>query len=252
MSFNILLWCDEMISYLKENDIEFRNGVAILPRASIYDGPIKMISTYKYRRDIPIDKRESSLLCYFMLEPDLKPRMDKIKEEISEIKKYGGICGFDLSPCVGMLRPRQRLSILTNSLFNCFCAVNEIKILPNSRVGDFSTMSMTVGFPDEVGFVSGKLGCNNSGFKNYGLYQLGLTIDSKNPPFLVIYGGLSIKDARKIFRYSKRSDFKIYVFRDRRDRVRNDAKDYYFAYEEGMIKKFFSPNNNEGGERNEC
>lgn len=251
MSFNILLWCDVMISYLKENDIEFRNGVAVLPRTAIYEGPIKMISTYKYRRDIPHEIKKDSLLCYFMLEPDLIPRMKKIIKELSEIKEYGGICGFDLSPCLGMLMPRQRLSILANSLFNCFCGVNGIKILPNSRVGDFSTMSMTVGFPDDVGFVSGKLGCNNYGFKNYGLYQLGLTINSKNPPFVAIYGGLSLKDARKIFRYSKRSDLKIFVFRDRRDRVRNGAKDYYYAYENGVIKKFPSPNNEEGGERNE-
>lgn len=248
MNFNILTWCDNIISHLKENEIIFDNGVAILPKESIYTGPIEMLSTYKYRRDIPPNLQKSSLLCFFMPEENLFPRLRSIHDDITEFQKYGGICGFDLSPSIGMLIPRQKLSILINSLYNCYCAIHGIKILPNSRVGDFSTLSMTSSFPNNVGFISGMLGCNKYGFKNYGLYQLCLTISTKNPPVIYIYGGLSKKDATLLFKYSPRNDFKIFVFRDRRNRKRNNAQNYFFSYSDSKDVKKSSLYDIKGGD----
>lgn len=48
----------------------------------------------------------------------------------NEIISHCGVSGFDLSPSIGMLRPRQRLSILVNAIHACYLGTKGIKILP--------------------------------------------------------------------------------------------------------------------------
>lgn len=178
MKFNIFRWCDERLTQLKDSGIEIRDGVAFMPETMIYSGEVKCISTYKYRNDIPAEHRENSLLCNFMPDSDLFVRLAKLEEDYEEIKAYGGICGQDISPSIGMLRPRQQFSILINSIYNCCVGLRGTKILPNSRVGDLKTMSMIHSFPSGVSFIAGLHGCKNYGFKDYGLYQLRLLLVS--------------------------------------------------------------------------
>lgn len=234
---NILIWCDEKISQLKEAGVVFDSGVAIIPLEFIYQDEVSMVSTFKYRNDIPEGIRDNALLTYFMPDDNLFNRMRKIEEEIPIMKEFGGICGFDLSPSVGMLRPRQRLSILINSVFNAYCGIHGVKVLPNSRVGDFGTMSMAKSFPAGVNFITGKHGCNSYGFREYGLYQLCIQIHEKQPNTLYVYGNVSLKEAGKIFRYSKNKEFRIITFPDRRNRVRNRSRPYVIRIEDGKLTK---------------
>lgn len=240
MRFNILMWCDDMITQLKESDISFENGVAVMPKDFIYQDEVSMVSTYKYRNDIPDRLKKTSLLAYFMPDDNLFNRIKKVEAEIPILKEYGGICGFDLSPSVGMLRPRQRFSILINSVFNAYCGICGIKILPNSRVGDLGTMSMTKSFPSGVNFITGKHGCNSYGFREYGLYQLCLQINDKQPHILYVYGNVSLKEAKCIFRYSHDKEFSIITFPDRRNRVRNKSQPRRISIENGkLVKKIY-------------
>ncbi|MDD6733313.1 MAG: hypothetical protein PUE21_02065 [Lachnospiraceae bacterium] len=249
MKFNILKWCDDKITQLKENDISFENGVAVMPKDFIYQDEVSMVSTYKYRNDIPDGLKKTSLLTYFMPDDNLFNRIKKLEDEIYVLKEYGGICGFDLSPSVGMLRPRQRFSILINSVFNAYCGTCGIKILPNSRVGDLGTMSMTNSFPQGVNFITGKHGCNSYGFKGYGLYQLCVQIHEKQPHILYVYGSVSLKEARHIFRYSKDIGFNIITFPDRRNRVRNKSQPHRICIENNkLVKKIYEY----GGRKDEC
>ncbi len=246
---NILIWCDEKITQLKKAGIVFESGVAVIPKEFIYQDEVSMVSTFKYRNDIPKEIRDSALLTYFMPDDNLFNRMKKIDEEIPIMKEFGGICGFDLSPSVGMLRPRQRLSLLINSVFNAYCGIHGVKVLPNSRVGDFGTMSMARSFPARVNFITGKHGCNSYGFRVYGLYQLGLQIHEKQPHTLYVYGNMSLKEAVKIFRYSKDKGFRIITFPDRRNRVRNKSRPYMISIVNGKLtkKKYIF-----GGDGDEC
>ena len=249
MKFNILKWCDDKITQLKENDISFENGVAVMPKDFIYQDEVSMVSTYKYRNDIPDGLKKTSLLTYFMPDDNLFNRIKKIEEEIPIMKDYGGICGFDLSPSVGMLRPRQRFSILINSVFNAYCGIHGVKILPNSRVGDLGTMSMSKSFPERVNFITGKHGCNSYGFREYGLYQLCVQVHEKQPHILYVYGNVSLKEARHIFNYSKDTGFNIITFPDRRNRVRNKSKPHRIRVENGkLVKKIYEY----GGRKDEC
>ena len=58
-------------------------------------------------------------------------RLLNVEKELPVLKQYGGISGFDLSPCITMLRPRQKLSLLASALFNCYVAINGVKVLIN-------------------------------------------------------------------------------------------------------------------------
>lgn len=251
MSFNLLKWCDDKISYLKQNDIEFKDGVAILPKESAYTGKVSMVSTFKYRKDIPDKLKTTSVLAYFMPDNNLFVRLRRIDKDLAMIDDYGGICGFDMSPSVGMLRPRQQLSILINSIYNAYAAVKGYKVIPNTRLGDFTTMKMSASIPEGVPLIDGKHGCNSYGFKNYGLYQLGLIVKEKKPPVLYIYGGISLKDAKKLHEFSNNSKFTIITFPDRRNRVRNHTKAHKITFKDGNpVKQLYL--DNDGGDKCEC
>lgn len=234
MTFNLFLWCDEKISQLKEAGIRIENGVAVLPEYAVYKGHVSMISTFKYRKDIADELKSTSLLCNFMPDENLFIRLKKIDKDIKIMEGYGGICGQDLSPSIGMLKPRQRFSILINSVYNCYVAIYGIKVLPNSRIGDMGTLSMINSFPQNVSFISGMHGCKNHGFKEYGLYQLRMIVREKKPPILYIYGSLTCKEARRLFWCN---EFVIVAFPDRRNRVRNGNKSYAFYFDGNDIKK---------------
>lgn len=234
MKLNIFQWCDERLSQIKDAGIAIQGGIAVLPENMIYSDNVQMISTFKYRNDIPEELRKSSLLCNFMPDADIFTRLVRMDEDIHEMEKFGGICGQDLSPSVGMLRPRQRFSLLINSIYNCSMAIRGIKILPNSRVGDFGTMDMTNAFPNGVSFITGMHGCKNYGFKEYGLYQLRLIVREKKPPVLYVYGTLTTKEAARLFWCN---EFRIITFPDRRNCVRNGAKAFIFYLDGQRIRK---------------
>lgn len=237
MQLNLLRWCDAIISHLKEQGIPFRNGIPQLPEEFIFRDRPKALSTYKYRRDIPEDVRKESLIVFYMYENDLWPRLSKIETDMEVLKAYGGIVGFDLSPSVGMLRPRQKLSILVNAIYSCYCGTKGVKVLPNYRAGDFGTVCAADYFPDNCSFMIGNLGCANNGFREYGEYQLDILLLKKCPEVLFVYGSIVRSEAIRLI---KQHGFEIITFPDRRNRVRNNSKSYrYYLSGDKVVKALY-------------
>lgn len=246
MKISILKWCDRIISILKKRNIFFKNGVAVIPQASIYEKMPVMISTFKYRNDIPVELRSKSLLSYFMPDKDLWPRLEKIDKELVVLKEYAGITGFDLSPSLGMLIPRQRLSIFINSLFNCYCAINGIKIMPNARIGEFGTIPMINSIPLGSCFITSRLGCQNHGNKAYGVFLIDKIIRIIRPSTLFVYGFITLAEATH---FIKKYSLKIVTFPDRRSRVRNSKKVWYYFEKNGVVfKSIYNSSSEERGE----
>ena len=238
MQFNILRWCDDKISHLKEQGITFKRGIPQLPIEYTYTGTPSAVSTFAYRNDIPETAKANALLTYFMFEDKLWPRLAKIDDDIEILKEYGGVSGFDLSPSIGMLRPRQRLSILVNAIHACYLGTKGIKILPNYRAGDFGTLCAADYFPDECSFIVGNLGCTNNGFKAYGEYQLDIVLQKKNPSILFVYGSIFKREAARLIR---QHGFEIISFPDRRNRVRNNSRSYrYYLSEDEICKELYA------------
>ncbi len=238
MQFNILDWCDKKLSYLKEKGITFRKGVPQLPEGYIFTGRPSAVSTYAYRNDIPKGSRTNAILTYYMFEEKLWPRLSKIDYDIEILKEYGGVAGFDLSPSIGMLRPRQKLSILVNAIHSCYLGTKGVRILPNYRAGDFGTICAADFFPDTCSFIVGNLGCEKNGFKKYGEYQLDIVLQYKKPPILYVYGSISKNVVERLIRQHR---FEIITFPDRRNRIRNNSCSYhYYLSDDGIRKELYA------------
>ena len=165
----LIEWCDEKISVLKQNKIQFVNGIPVIPEEMLYSDIPDMIDTFAHRNEIPAEIAKKSLVSYFDDDTNLINRLLNVDNEISVLRQYSGICGFDLSPCVTMMRPRQKLSLLASAVYNCYVALYGIKVLPNCRVGDLATMSVINGIPPYTNIITGELGCHarKSIFKNH-------------------------------------------------------------------------------------
>ena len=238
MQLDLLRWCDAKISHLKGQGIPFINGIPQLPEEFIFRDMPKALSTYKYRRDIPENVRKDSLIVFYMYEIDLWPRLNKIETDLEVLKTYGGIVGFDLSPSIGMLRPRQRLSILVNAVYSCYCGTKGIKVLPNYRAGDFGTICAADFFPDDCSFMIGNLGCASNGFRKYGEYQLDILLLKKRPKTLFVYGSITRNEAARLI---KQHGFEIITFPDRRNRIRNNSKSYrYYLSGDRIVKALYA------------
>ncbi|SEP58035.1 protein of unknown function [Lachnospiraceae bacterium RM5] len=234
---NILLWCDEKLSHLKQNNVEIKNGIPQLSKDDLYTDVPKKMTTFAYRNDVSDSDKKETILTFFMYEEKLWPRLKTIDDDIKIMSEYGGISGFDLSPCIGMLKPRQRMSILINAIYSSYCALKGVKVLANYRAGDFSTVNLADYFPNNNQFIVGNLGCNRNGFKNYGYYMLIQVLRKKNPSNIYFFGGISKKEAEE---YLNTSLNFIITFPDRRNRVRNDSKAYiYYLKNEKVVKELF-------------
>ena len=244
MQFNILKWCDEKMSYLKEQGIKIKNGIPQLPENYLYTDMPSAISTYSYRNDIPKPIRKNSLITFFMFEDHLWPRLYKIDSELKVLQEYGGICGFDLSPSIEMLRPRQLLSILVNAIYACYFGTKGIKILPNYRAGDFGTLCAADFFPDNCSFIIGNLGCERHGYGKYGEYQLEILLRKKSPDIIYVYGSIRKKEIESLI---LKNCFEIITFPDRRNRVRNNRKSYRYYLRENKICKDIYADLTKGG-----
>ena len=234
MQFNILLWTDEKITYLKSHGIIFKKDIPQLPDEFVYKETPSALSTFTYRKDIPDSVKAKALLTFFEYENRLWPRLHKIDADIVIAKQYGGIVGFDLSPCVGMLHPRQKHSIMINAIHSCYCGLHGIKILPNFRPGSLGTICLADYFPDDCSFMVGNLGCAYNGFKEYGDYMLDIALLKKSPKILFVYGSIFKSEAEELI---KHNGFNIISFPDRRNRVRNNSKSYHYYLSEGKVCK---------------
>ena len=150
------------------------------------------------------------------------------------MEMFAGIGGFDLSPSINMLRPRQKMSILINAIYSCYCGTKGIRVLPNFRAGDFGTIQSANYFPNNVNFIIGNLGCCNKNFKNYGAYILEIVLLEKKIDILYVYGSISEKEAERLIRTY---GFTIIRFPDRRNRIRNGDASYIYKLEAGRTIK---------------
>lgn len=232
---NLLLWCDEKISYLKQHDITFKNGLPVIPENSVYRDTPKHITTFPHRNSIPLEDKRNTLLCSFMPDHQLLTRLTKVDSDLIIFREYAGICGFDLSPSIYMLLPRQKFSILVNAVFNSYCALHGVKILPNARLGEMKTFPLICSIPTKSNIISSTLGCRQKALKSYSLLQLTLIIESIHPPVVFVYGNILGSEANYLFLANHK--FKIIVFPDVRSSQRNGKTPFEIIKTEQGIKK---------------
>lgn len=131
-------------TYLKERGVEFYEDG--FPKFKlewfITDSPL-VIAPFNKRQYYWQSKRDISI-CYFGKDEHIYPRLDKVFEEIEILKEYHSVCMMDVSISPLMLDEVQRMNLLLNLLFICLIAVNNIKIIPSFRTGNFETLKMLI------------------------------------------------------------------------------------------------------------
>ena len=219
----LIEWCDSKITALKQNKIEFKNGIPLVPEDMVYDGVPDFIETFQFRNEIPVDKRKTSLVAHFTGENRLWARLNKIEEDSIILGDYGGMVGMDVSPSINMLRPRQYHSMLINAIYNCLMALKGIKIATNARIGDIGTLNMISTFPKEKTLVFSNLGCRGK-FIDYSMYIFERTIIDNCPVHICLYGKLSRKCINKLRKLNM--DLTIYLYHEH-NYCTNDKKSVF-------------------------
>ena len=206
----LINWCDEKITELKDKGIKFKDGIPIVPIEMRYDGIPKMIETYQFRNEIPLNDRKESLISFYSFEDRLWNRLLTIDEDCIEFHKFGGITGMDISPSVNMLRPRQMHSILINNIYDCLVAVRGVKVAINARIGDLKTNTLMSIYPKGVTIVFGNVGCKGI-FAEYSIVQFNDWIDTTLPSNICIYGTFGEKDRARMYKLKK--DLVLHLYR---------------------------------------
>lgn len=213
INLNILKWLDNRITYLKNNNIKFNSGVAILEERMLYNDIPVEVEPYDYRNDVSDENKKKTVLLFYMDDRRLLPRLKNFENDIQEMKEYAAVSGFDISASILMLRMRQKLCMLINSVYNCCLGLAGIKILPNARCGDFGTISLLGMYPKGCNIIISNHGCKKHGFKYYGLYQTLYINDFLKPKQIFSYGNVSKKEYKFI---NKKYKNNIIVFPEHR------------------------------------
>ena len=108
INLNILKWLDNRITYLKNNNIKFNSGVAILEKRMLYNDIPVEVEPYDYRNDVSDENKKKTVLLFYMDDRRLLPRLKNFENDIQEMKKYAAVSGFDMSASILMLRMRQK------------------------------------------------------------------------------------------------------------------------------------------------
>lgn len=184
--FDLIKKADEYITYLKNHNFKFdENGFPIFTKDMFLTETPELIVPYSNRKDKRINDKKKTLLCTFTPDRRIYPRLNKIFEEIEIYKEYIGVATSDVTVTEDMDKEWQELIILLNQLYGAILAVNEIKIVFNTRVGNLDNINLLKNVPKNIMCISGFLGCKISNKYDYSYLTKILELFPKK---LLIYG----------------------------------------------------------------
>lgn len=153
---------DELYLYLEDKNIDFDEDGFPIYREEMFlkDWP-ELVIPYSQRKNWRVTNPKKTLLCFFDKDHKLYPRIGKVFNEINEYKKYMGATGLDVTNTEDMDEEWQAAICLLNQLFLAVLAVNDIKIVINTRSAGLASSFAFKNYPQNVMAVSGFLGCEN-------------------------------------------------------------------------------------------
>lgn len=177
---------DEYIIYLKNHQFRFdENGFPIFTEDMFLKEKPELIVPYSNRKNKIVKDKKKTLLCTFMPDKRIYPRLKNIFEDIEIYKEYLGVSTADVTVTEDMDKEWQELIILLNQLYGAILVVNGIKIVLNTRVGNLNNLRLFNNFPKNIMCISGFLGCEKADEYDYSyLSKILFFFPSK----LLIYG----------------------------------------------------------------
>ncbi len=197
---------DEFYSYLEKHGQEFtQEGWPIIGRECFQTQIPDIIIPYNKRTDRRVKKYSSVAICLFCADKYIYPRLDKLLDEIDEYRKYMAVISCDLTVTSDMDEEWQKFIILANELFMAILAINGVKVIINTRIGNPQDFSSLKHFPKNVICASGFLGCKKD--NEYDMEYISKILYLQ-PSVLLIYGKCSNIEKEKLSKLGIR--YKVY------------------------------------------
>lgn len=158
---DIFLLIDDYYTYLKEHNISIdSNGFPVFtPDMFLTQWP-DLVIPFSQRKNKRVTNKSRTVICFYDKDNHLYPRFYKLLAEISEYKSYMGVIGIDVTFTDDMDEEWQKATALLNQLFLAVLAVNDIKIVLNTRSASLDANSLWRNVPQGVMAASGFLGCD--------------------------------------------------------------------------------------------
>ncbi|MBO4462364.1 MAG: hypothetical protein J5749_05720, partial [Lachnospiraceae bacterium] len=141
---------------------------------------------YSQRKNKMVSDRSRTVLCFFDGDQRLYPRLGKLLDEIDEYRSFMGVIGLDVTITDDMDEEWQQAMFLLNHLFLSVLAINDIKIIINTRTGGIDPYNAFVNVPKGIMVASGFLGCDKLE-EEYDYSYLAKVLNLM-PEKLIIYG----------------------------------------------------------------
>lgn len=170
-----------------------KDGYPVFPKRIMLDcatDDIEDMIDWKNRHKA--EHPERTIVVMFMDDDSLYRRLFRLEQDLPEYRRFLGVAGFDLSPRIGMDPELQRFNIILSMMATIWLGLHGVRIIPNWRIGDQSTLPALQAYPRNSMFAAGTLGCShgNHQVKRYGEILLQTKILFSNPRHLLIYGPL--------------------------------------------------------------
>lgn len=162
--YELLVFSNEMINYLKIKGVIFDDdGFPIFKKEWFLNKWPDAVVTYYNRNNILFVKdKKKTLLCMFSSDVINYRRLANIYNEILEYQQFMGVIGLDITITEDMDKEWQRYVSLVNQLFLCVLAVNEIKIVLNTRCECGMYYEHFKNIPKGIMVASSSLGCKGA------------------------------------------------------------------------------------------
>ncbi|WP_140992173.1 DUF4417 domain-containing protein, partial [Bifidobacterium sp. UTCIF-36] len=134
----------------------------------------------------------NTIIVMYLDDEFLYRRLFRLKQDLPEYKRFLAVAGFDLSPRIGMDPELQRFNITLGMMATIWLGLHGVRIIPNWRIGDQSTLPALNAYPRNAMFAVGTLGCSHGTKqdKDYGEIMLRTKVLITDPQLLLIYGPL--------------------------------------------------------------
>lgn len=184
---DIFVVIDTFYQYLESKDIDFDESGFPVFRSEMFlqDWP-ELVIPFSQRKNSLVVNRQKTVICFFDKDHKLYPRLSKLFDEIEEYKNYMGVVGMDITVTDDMDEEWQEAMVLLNQLFLAVLAVNDIKIVINTRTAGIETEKVFKNVPQGIMVASGFLGCER--LKDREDFSYLSKILALLPEKLIIYG----------------------------------------------------------------
>jgi len=157
---DFILLVDRLVLLAISRGIAFNErGLPIFKEEWFLKQPPKILVPYSKRHTKFVTDTKQTVICFYVPDKDIYPRLCNIVHDIPEYLNYMGIVMSDATITSDMDREWQDFIMLANLLYAAILATFGIKIIANLRTGCHGSLENLDCIPHNVMWAAGFLGC---------------------------------------------------------------------------------------------